>query len=253
MVWWLKYGGYIDFCYLAFSIKLHDSLFLLKRFLYKFKPFGLIHGKSFPIFPAAHQDDAAGDQSRWQRQETTDLQVSRLTGEENGHQFTMWMWYLQQRGANPSSARLRNLCLHQTCRGHGARSYTVTQGAQGVCHTDSFQGSHWQLCLCITAANSHFFGSCGTLTFSVLDVLAAVQVTAQVRSRAGQAWALWGVMKELMNALLRWAAALPRWQPVKRQWAHAERETSFLIDVDTCRYTTLPSMRRCARKARHLP
>lgn len=78
--------------------------------------------------------------------------------------------------------------------------------------------------MCFTAANSHFHSSDDTLTFSTLDVLTAVQVTAQVRWRARQAAHHIGLMKELMNVLLRWATVLQCWQQVKSTWAHGEKK-----------------------------
>lgn len=119
---------------------------------------------------------------------------------------------------------------------------------ESLCHTASFQDRRWQLCLCITAAYSHFHSSDDTLTFSALDVLTTVQVTAQVRWRVRQAAHYIGLMKELMNALWRWATVPQCWQQVKRQrmstwWEKVTSMNSWLNElVYACDYCLIFSV-----------
>ncbi len=126
-------------------------------------------------------------------------------------------WSIKQTTINHISSNEMNHCIIYRLYRHWRQRLQLQKENESLCQTESFQDRGWQLCLCITAANSHFHSRDDTLTFSTLDVLTAVQVTAQVRWRVRQAAHYIGLMKELTNALLRWATVLQSWQQVKRQ------------------------------------
>lgn len=81
------------------------------------------------------------------------------------------------------------LCLIYACVVYISLLGAVGRGYRG---SDSYQDRQRQLCLCIIAVNSHFLSSDDdTLTFSILDVHTAVQVTAEVRCQVRQRYTIY--------------------------------------------------------------
>lgn len=146
-----------------------------------------------------------------------------------GHQKIMQLehkaaYYDYQVCGSLASTAVKNLCLHHMYRKDSACSWSQRECEQRESVSPwQLPGQQWQLCLCITAADSHFLGSDDTLTFLILDV--SQQCRWQHKSGKQPAIYVYWRNKSFIKGSYSTAVLTAKWKD--RQWAHVRKSNAI--------------------------